>query len=136
MVKLNTDQAPVIELSDYGIVTYQDILTACRTGDLAFITALLEVPAATLHHQEDRTGFTPLHYAAAYNARRVVVALVNSGRCDVLAKDGLGRTAASLAYEVAGNAALGRYLLRKEYQKIDEANAPPPTVVAFKPRNR
>lgn len=115
MGKLETDRVPV-ELPHYGVVTYEEILAACRTGDLAFIEALLSVPHATLHHAEDVTGFTPLHYAVAYNARKVVVALVNSGRCDLAATDRWGRTPARLAYEVADNPALGRYLLKKQYQ--------------------
>lgn len=129
MGQLDADRLP-IELPKYGVVTYRDILLACRTGDMPFIEALLSVPRATLHHPEPETGLTPLHYAAAYNARKAVVALVNSGRCNLGATDRWGRTAARLAYEVANNPALGRYLLKKQYAP-SEPEKPPSTVVTF-----
>lgn len=129
MGKLETDAQP-IDVPGYGLVTLENVMTACRTGDMTFITALLSVPHATLNHPESRTGLTPLHYAAAYDARKVVVALVNSGRCDLHAADQWGRTAARLAYEVANDPALGRYLLKKQYAP-PKVQAPPPGVIPF-----
>jgi hypothetical protein len=102
---------------DYRRFTTEDIFTACQTGDAAFIKAALAHPDIAFERLMDqRTGFTPLHFAAAHNARAVVVMLVESGRCALKQPDHWLRRPSAIAYEVANNPALGRYLLMKEAQ--------------------
>lgn len=66
------------------------------------------------HHRPG--GYTLLHYAVAYDMRDVILKLIALG-CDVSAVDDKGRTAATLAFEVADNPALGRYLYDVEYRQ-------------------
>lgn len=69
------------------------------------------------------TGLTVLHYAAAYSSLPVIRALAASGHCDFLRPDRKGRTAARLAFEVADNPVLGRYLYDQEYAQRQREGA-------------
>lgn len=116
----------------YGRFDPEDVFTACQTGDVAFVRALIALPELKLDIVDGGwADFTPLHHAAAHNARDVVVELIRSGRVDASRRDALGRTAATLAYEVANNPALGRYLLRKEYEQKEYGGPHGPSVVTF-----
>lgn len=65
----------------------------------------------------DTRNSTPLHVAAAYSAASTLRVLAKTDGVDFCAVDELGRTPSSLAYEVAENFAVGRYLLKKEVQQ-------------------
>lgn len=57
---------------------------------------------------------TALHYAAALGARQCLRVLVNSGKCNYLLKDNLGRYASELAFLCAKDYAVGVLLSKKQ----------------------
>jgi hypothetical protein len=72
---------------------------------------------ADVNYPDPATGLTTLHYAAAYDKVNLVRLIVQMKNCDFTIKDHRGRTAATLAYEVAENSVMGRYLLTKEMRQ-------------------
>lgn len=85
-------------------------LAAVRTGDVETVKRMLAEGYSNIGYVEPGTGLTALHYAAARNATAILRLLIATGKCDFARKDSKGRTAATLAVEVADNPALGRYL--------------------------
>ena len=79
---------------------------------------------------QDRHRMTPLHHAAALGERACVRVLVNSRRCDYLARDSQGRYAFELAIEWARDHAVGRLLAKKQAQQAAEQDVP-----AYVPRS-
>jgi hypothetical protein len=69
---------------------------------------------ADVNYPDPATGLTALHYAAAYDKVNLVRLIVQVPSCDFTIMDRKGRTAATLAYEVAENSVMGRFLLTKE----------------------
>jgi hypothetical protein len=67
-----------------------------------------------INAREDGTGSTALHYAAANDAIDALRVLAGYPGCDFTLADKEGRTAATLAYEIAENPVTGRFLLTKE----------------------
>lgn len=66
---------------------------------------------------QDEEGMTPLHHAAALGARPCIRLLVNSGKCDYLLQDNLGRYASDLAIEWARDYAVGRLLTKHQVRQ-------------------
>lgn len=93
------------------------MIAAAREGEAKDVLPLLQSGTADINYIDPETGFTALHYAAAYNAIPLLRLLARDRRCDFTVEDRKGRTAASLAYEVAENSVTGRFLLRKEMQQ-------------------
>ncbi|WP_457811910.1 ankyrin repeat domain-containing protein [Sinorhizobium meliloti] len=93
------------------------LIAAAREGEAQDVLRLLQSGTADINFIDPETGFTTLHYAAAYNAIPLLRLLARDRRCDFTVEDRKGRTAASLAYEVAENGITGRFLLRKEMQQ-------------------
>jgi ankyrin repeat protein len=89
-----------------------------RQGYTARIKEWLENGYSKVNYQEAGTGMTALHYAAARNAVPIIKLLVRTGKCDARLRDHKGRTAATLAIEVADNPALGRYLYDLQFQQM------------------
>lgn len=73
-------------------------------------------PNFDINAQEEGTGLTLLHYAAARAWRRIFLALLATGRCDLTIRDRWGRTAAAVAHQ-CDNLAMSRMLLYKEMQQ-------------------
>lgn len=101
------------------LVMPDSFLEAVRQGYTERIAEWLESGYSKLNYQEAGTGMTALHYAAARNAVPIIKLLLRTGNCDARIRDKKGRTAATLAMEVADNPALGRYLYDLQYQQID-----------------
>lgn len=102
-----------------NLVMPDSFLEAVRQGYTERIKEWLESGYSKINYQEAGTGMTALHYAAARNAVPIIRLLVRTGKCDARIRDKKGRTAATLAMEVADNPALGRYLYDLQYQQID-----------------
>ena len=66
---------------------------------------------------QDEEGMTPLHYAAAYNARPCLRVLLKIGNLNYLIKDKKGRYASELAFEYGKDYAVGRLLAKKEAEQ-------------------
>jgi hypothetical protein len=103
------------------VLTPYEFLEAARTGDAETIKRMLADGYADIGYAEPGTGLTALHYAAARNAKAVLKLLVATGKCDFTRKDRQGRTAATLAIEVADNPALGRYLYDQQHKQQPQA---------------
>jgi ankyrin repeat protein len=107
--------------------TSQLIEAAKFGGFRDVILKLKNTEDVDVNYPDHRSGRTALHFAAAYNSYPTVRALVATGKCDFSINDDTGRTAAALAFEVADNPALGRYLYDKEFEqkkrKAADANA-------------
>ncbi|MFZ3287777.1 MAG: ankyrin repeat domain-containing protein [Telluria sp.] len=73
---------------------------------------------------QDEEGMTPLHHAAALGARPCIRLLVNSGKCDYLLQDNLGRYASDLAIEWARDYAVGRLLTKHQVRQAYEQGVP------------
>lgn len=110
--KIEPHEAPLAEPTPG-----QRLIELARIGEVAEVRDLLRTGTVDINHVDPDTGFTALHYAAAYDARRLLRLLVAFPDCDFTIPDRKGRTAASLAYEVAENSVTGRFLLRKEMQQ-------------------
>jgi ankyrin repeat protein len=96
-------------------------LEAVRTGNVEAVRQMLADGYSDLNYAEPSTGLTALHYAAARNARAILKLLVATGKCDFARKDRQGRTAATLAVEVADNPAIGRYLYDRLHRQQPHA---------------
>ena len=92
-------------------------IALAKEGEARDVFELLKSGTIDINFIDPATGFTALHYAAAYNAVPLLRLLARSRGCDFTLADRKGRTAASLAYEVAENGVTGRFLLRKEMQQ-------------------
>ncbi|CAB5601564.1 Ankyrin repeats (3 copies) [Pseudomonas putida] len=79
----------------------------------------LEKDETDVNYQDFR-GMTALHYAAALGARQCLRVLVNSGRCNYLLKDNLGRYASELAFSCAKDYAVGVLLSKKQVKQAHE----------------
>jgi len=103
------------------VLTPHAFLEAARTGDTDTVKRMLADGYTDIGHAEPGTGLTALHYAAARNAKAVLKLLIATGKCDFTHKDRKGRTAATLAIEVADNPALGRYLYDQQHKQQPQA---------------
>lgn len=78
---------------------------------------------ADVNYPDPATGLTALHYAAAYDKVNLLRLIVQVRSCDFTLKDRKGRTASTLAYEVAQNPVTARYLLIKEMRQRRQRTA-------------
>jgi len=99
-----------------------DLLAAARRGDATGVEDLKRL-SAPLNYRDPRTGATPLHYVAAYNARPAFRALTKGGGCDYLIRDKKGRLAWELAVD-ADDPAMARLMIYKTRRQA-EANGLP-----------
>ncbi|WP_372837476.1 ankyrin repeat domain-containing protein [Phaeovulum sp.] len=103
-----------------NLVMPDSFLEAVRQGNAERIAEWLEGGYSKINYQEAGTGMTALHYAAARNAVPIIKLLLRTGNCDGRIRDRMGRTAATLAIEVADNPVLGRYLYDLQFKQIPE----------------
>lgn len=75
---------------------------------------------ADVNTRHPRTGATALHYAASMKARAILLWLGGCAGIDYLIRDKKGRLPSALAYEVASDLVIGRYLATKQ---ADQARA-------------
>ena len=71
----------------------------------------------SVNSRDPVTNSTFLHYAAAYGLRNFLRQLIQEDDLDYLAVDSSGRLASQLAFEISGDIALGRLLMKKEMQQ-------------------
>ncbi|WP_208249038.1 ankyrin repeat domain-containing protein [Rhizobium sp. T1470] len=94
---------------------HRQFLQAVDYGDIAKVREFLKDKRLDINHADPRDGFTALHLAAARNAVAVLKLLLSTGRCDVSRLDHQERTAATVAFVLANNAAVARYLRRLQH---------------------
>lgn len=97
------------------------LIEAVRTGRPDLVAALLAAGFDQINFAEKDTGLTALHYAAALNARAALRLIVATGKCRYDLTDKRGRTAATVAVEVADDPALGRYLYDLQHRQQPRA---------------
>jgi len=71
----------------------------------------------SMDHRDPETGGTLLHVAAAYGVRSIVHLILKQDGTNYLMQDFKGRYPSELAYEVARDFVLGRFLMKKEIQQ-------------------
>jgi hypothetical protein len=90
------------------------ILIDCLKAGVLIDPELFFGEELNVNWRDAETGGTLLHIAAAYGVRPVLRLLINHPETNYLARDGQGRLASALAYEVAHDYAAGRLLLKRE----------------------
>lgn len=106
---------------DPATLRNERLIRAARAGNEEDVRLCLR-GGADINFAEPSTGLTALHYAAAYDTVGMLRLIARDPACDFTVKDRKGRTAATLAYEVAENSITGRFLLTKEMrQRRDRA---------------
>lgn len=96
-----------------------EFLTAARRGDVYNFEIFLSF-GMPVNYQHPQTGQTAMHLASARRARRIVRAILKTGKCDFLVRDHQGRLASELAHLYGRDPALARLLGYKERQQGDE----------------
>jgi len=71
----------------------------------------------SMDYRDPETGGTLLHVAAAYGVRRIIRLILKQDATNYLMRDFKGRHPSELAYEVARDFVLGRFLMKKEIQQ-------------------
>ncbi len=94
-------------------------LQAAQTGDHREVRALLD-RGADVNFRHPRTRATALHLSAACGARAVIDELGKEKNIEYLVVDGKGRLPSSRAFEIAGNALLGEFLMKQEIATATE----------------
>ena len=98
------------------------IIEYARAGDAAGVRDAIASNADV--NEVDARGMTALHHAAALDARPCIRVLVNSGKCDYLVRDQLGRYASELAIEWGRDAAAARLLAKHQMRQAHERGVP------------
>jgi ankyrin repeat protein len=93
-------------------------IESAKEGSASAVREWLSYPGIDVNFVDNRSGMTALHLAAARRAKAVVKVLAADKKCDFTILDRRGRTAATLAFEVGRDPALGRYLYDKEYEQL------------------
>lgn len=95
----------------------QRFFRAVVLGDVNALQNEYADMSSNINIQEAGTKSTALHYAAAYRSRPVIKWLIRFKELDYLVRDYKGRLPSVLAYEVANDPALGRFLAKKENEQ-------------------
>ena len=91
------------------------LLMDCMSEGILIEPELVFKAGVDVYYRDPETKGTLLHYAAAYGVRSVIKLLLKEGKkLPYLSKDAKGRYASELAYEIPGDIALGRLLIKKE----------------------
>lgn len=93
----------------------QNLVHACRNGDIEKVKSLVESGNVNLQICKDRQhNDTPLHWASYYGHLRVVKYLVEKGNCDVTSTNIFGNTPLHRAAEgKSGSEDIVRYLIQE-----------------------
>ncbi|MEW5704407.1 MAG: hypothetical protein AB1781_07480 [Pseudomonadota bacterium] len=95
----------------------QKFFTAVVLGDMKALQNEYADMGDNINIKESETKSTALHYGAAYRSRPVIKWLIRFKELDYLVRDYKGRLPSVLAYEVANDPALGRFLAKKENEQ-------------------
>ena len=85
--------------------------------DLAVLQSQFANMGTNINIQQPGTKAAALHYAAAFRSRPVIKWLIRSKELDFLVRDREGRLPSVLAYEVANDPVIGRFLAKKENEQ-------------------
>ncbi|MRG71094.1 hypothetical protein GH722_04885 [Alphaproteobacteria bacterium HT1-32] len=96
-----------------------NFINAARMAELPVMQAWID-KGANVNIQEPSTGATALHFAAAMKARPAINWLAKCDGIDFLIKDKNGRLPSALAFEVADDPVIGRYLASKQAKQAQE----------------
>lgn len=103
---------PVRPKEDDSDIDFQFAASASY-GDLRNMQSMFE-KGANVNFQEAITGATALHFAASLKSREIINWLAKRDGIDFLIKDKEGRLPSALAFEVADDPVIGRYLAKKQ----------------------
>ncbi|MEQ8694483.1 MAG: ankyrin repeat domain-containing protein [Gammaproteobacteria bacterium] len=72
---------------------------------------------ADVNARNAETGATALHYAASMHGREIINWLAKRENIDYLIQDNEGRLPSALAYEIADDPVIGRFLVKKQNEQ-------------------
>ena len=87
----------------------REFLHIARRGNLRMLTGFIE-EGFPVNWQDARNGQSALHVASAAKARKALLVLAESGRCDFLLRDKEGRLASEMAFLFGDDPAAARWL--------------------------
>jgi ankyrin repeat protein len=87
----------------------REFLHIARRGILRMLTGFIE-EGFPVNWQDARNGQSALHVASAAKARKALLVLAESGRCDFLLRDKEGRLASEMAFLFGDDPAAARWL--------------------------
>lgn len=87
----------------------REFLHIARRGNLRMLTGFME-EGFPVNWQDARNGQAALHVAAAAKARKALLVLTESNRCDFLLRDKEGRLASEMAFLFGDDPAAARLL--------------------------
>jgi hypothetical protein len=97
----------------------REFLLTARRGNLRMLSGFIE-EGFPVNWQDARTWQCALHVAAAAKARKALVILAESNRCDFLLRDKEGRLASELAFLFGDDPAAARLLRIHERRQAAE----------------
>lgn len=95
----------------------QRFFRAVAIGDMKALQNEYADMGDNINIKNSGTKSTALHYGAAYRSRPVIKWLIRFKELDYLVRDYKGRLPSVLAYEVANDPVLGRFLAKKENEQ-------------------
>ncbi|WP_417832575.1 hypothetical protein [Terasakiella sp.] len=105
--------------ADQEAMNAQILIDSMKAGIIIDPTVVFD-SGIDINHMDAQTGGTVLHFAAAYGMRYIIRLIVKQPDTDFLITDVQNRYPSTLAYEVARDFALGRYLMQKETLQAEE----------------
>jgi hypothetical protein len=97
----------------------REFLHVARRGNLRMLSGFIE-EGFPVNWQDNRNGQAALHVAAAAKARKALLVLSESSRCDFLLRDKEGRLASELAFLFGDDPAAARLLRIHERRQAAE----------------
>lgn len=97
----------------------EEFFKAIESADVEALGTRFDSLGDLINVPHPHTGARALHYAAARRMRYVFKWLMNQPGLDYLVQDREGRLPSALAYEVAVDPALGRFLVKKESEQAE-----------------
>ncbi len=75
---------------------------------------------APINFIDEQSGATAIHFLAGYSREETVDFLINTGKCDLLIRDKMGRLPSARAAEITGNMELHAKLMKLELAQAEE----------------
>lgn len=97
----------------------EQFMEAVERGRSEEVLRMINQEGVPVDYQDPVTGKSALHVAATSCARPVVLALINTGKCNYLLRDKKGRLASEMAFVYGDDPALARLLRIKEVKQAE-----------------
>lgn len=111
----------------------QRFFDALMTADIETLRREFSEIGVDINIRQPETEYTALHIAAGLSARPIIRWLLEFPELNFLARDSKGRLPSAIAYEVADDRVVGRYLVKRENRQAREQGADIRTLLIAKP---